>query len=153
MQYPAGALTGARTYFGPTMTKVADIVRDALGHLREIDANEAVEAEDARDALRALNLMMRRWEANGLALGWKDVTSVDDDLPAPPEAEEAIGYNLALKLRARYGSTLDQDVVAHANDGLAMLRADVAMRDSARVSYDLPGVGGDAGLSGFLSGR
>ena len=135
------------------MTKVADIVRDALGHLREIDANEAVEAEDARDAVRALNLMMRRWEANGLALGWKDVAGVDDDLPAPAEAEEAIGYNLALKLRARYGSTLDQDVVALANDGLAMLRADVAARDAARVSYDLPGVGCAGGLSDFLSGR
>jgi hypothetical protein len=124
------------------MTKVADIVRDALGHLREIDANEAVEAEDARDAVRALNMMMRRWEADGLALGWTDVTNVEDTLPAPAEAEEAIGYNLALKLRARYGSTLDQDVVQHANDGLAMLRADVATRDAVRLGYpDLPGGG------------
>jgi hypothetical protein len=129
-------------------------VRDALGHLRVLDANEAVEAEDARDAIRALNLMMARWEANGLALGWTDVASVTDDLPAPAEAEEAIGYNLALKLRARYNATLDQDTVAHANDGLAALRADVAMRDASRLSYDdLPGVGGACGLSGFLGGR
>jgi hypothetical protein len=34
--------------------------------------------------IRALNLMMRRWEASGLALGWTDVASVTDDLPAPP---------------------------------------------------------------------
>jgi hypothetical protein len=135
------------------MTTVAAIVRDALGHLRVLDANEAVEAEDARDAVRALNLMMRRWEASGLALGWNDVTSVADTLPAPPEAEEAIGYNLALKLRARYGATLDQDTVALANDGLAALRADVAMRDSARLSYDLPGAGCAGGLSDFLAGR
>lgn len=135
------------------MTEVADIVRDALGHLRVLDANEAVEAEDARDAVRALNLMMRRWEASGLALGWTDVADVNATLPAPPEAEEAIGYNLALKLRARYNATLDQDTVAHANDGLAALRADVAMRDSTRLSYDLPGVGCASGLSGFLSGR
>ncbi len=135
------------------MTKVADILRDALGHLREIDANEAVEAEDARDGIRALNLMMRRWEANGLALGWTDVASVTDTLPVPPEAEEAIGYNLALRLRARYGGTLDQDVVQLANDGLAMLRTDVAASDAARLSFDdLPGVRNYSGLSGFLAG-
>lgn len=106
------------------MANVADIIRAALGHLRVIDAMEAVEAEDSRDAIQALNRMMRRWEADGVNLGWSDVDNPDDLLPAPPEAEEAIGYNLALRLRANYGATLDQDVVQFAQDGLASLKAD-----------------------------
>lgn len=120
------------------MAKVADIIRDALGHLRVLDANEAVEAEDAAEAIRALNLMMRRWEANNIMLGWSDVSSPDDTLPAPPEAEEAIGYNLALRLRARYGATLDQDVIDNARDGKAALQGDAARSDGFRLSYDLP---------------
>ncbi|WP_411393469.1 hypothetical protein [Xylella fastidiosa] len=47
------------------MTTVAEIIRDAFGHLRVLDANEAVEAEDATRAIRTLNLMMRRWRRTG----------------------------------------------------------------------------------------
>lgn len=120
------------------MSKVADIIRDALGHLRVLDANEAVEAEDAAEAIRALNLMMRRWEGNNIMLGWSDVSSPDDPMPVPPEAEEAIGYNLALRLRARYGAALDQDVVDNARDGKAALQGDAARSDGFRLRYDLP---------------
>lgn len=120
------------------MSKVADIIRDALGHLRVLDANEAVEAEDAAESIRALNLMMRRWEASGISLGWSDVSSPDDTLPIPAEAEEAIGYNLALRLYARYGATLDQGMIDAARDGKAALMGDVALSDGFRLSYDLP---------------
>lgn len=106
------------------MSTVAALVRDALQHLRVLDADEAPEGADMADAIRALNLMMRRWEANGLALGWADVSTPAETLPAPPEAEEAMGYNLAVKLRARYGVSIDPDVIQLATDGLAVLRRD-----------------------------
>lgn len=133
------------------MAKVIEVIRDALGHLRVLDANEAPPAEDTRDAIRALNLMMRAWETDGLALGWSDVDGPDDVLPVPPEAEEVIGYNLALRLRARYGAVLDGDVVAFARDGMATLSAAVARHDFARLSYpDLPhGVHSGSWRDGF----
>ena len=106
------------------MAQVQDIVRDALGHLRVIDANAPVKPIDMRDAIRALNLMVRRWEADGLALGWSDVSEPTDVLPLPPEAEEAVGYNLALRLRARYGVQVDPDIVALASAGLSALQRD-----------------------------
>lgn len=106
------------------MAQVKDIVRDALGHLRVIDANVPVKPIDMRDAIRALNLMVRRWEADGLALGWSDVAEPTDALPLPPEAEEAVGYNLALRLRARYGVQVDPDIVALASAGLSALQRD-----------------------------
>lgn len=129
------------------MTKVADIIKDALGHLRVIDANEAVEAEDAADAIRALNLMMQRWEGNGIAVGWVNVASPDDMLPAPAAAEEAIGFNLALRLRARYGATLDKDVIESARDGKAALMRDMAMTDGFRLGYDLPRASSEGGCA------
>lgn len=125
------------------MTQVATIITDALGLLRVIDANEAPEAEDAATAIRALNTMMRAWEVDGLAMGWSDVSSPSDILPAPPEAEEAIAYNLAIRLRARYGATLEPDVIKIATDGLATLSAQVLSNSYDQLSYpDLPvGVG------------
>lgn len=106
------------------MTQVQEIVRDALGHLRVLDGAGTISAIDMRDALRALNLLVRRWEANGLALGWSDVSEPTDTLPAPAEAEEALGYNLAVRLRARYGVPIEPDVVGMAQGGLAALRRD-----------------------------
>lgn len=106
------------------MSTVGQIVRDALMHIGVIDANEAVEARDMADGIRVLNMMLRRWEANGLALGWNVVESPDDQMPSPPEAEEAIGYNLAVKLRARYGVSPSPDVFQFANDGYAVLLRD-----------------------------
>ena len=40
------------------MTAAAAIIRSALGLLRVVDANEAPEAEDFADGLRALNAMI-----------------------------------------------------------------------------------------------
>lgn len=121
------------------MTKAIDIIRDALQHLRIIDADGAVPDDDAATGLRALNMMMRTWEAEGLNLGWSDAATTQDTMPTPPEADEAIGYNLAVRLRARYGTQADPDVPALAALGVSMLRAMVASGDYARLCYpDLP---------------
>lgn len=121
------------------MTTVANIVRDALMHLRVLDPQEAVSAAAMQDAIRALNAMMARWEADGLPLGWTAVSAGTDTLPAPAEAEEAIGYHLAVRLRSNYGVAIDPDVVQLATDGLAALNADKLAGTYARLSYpDLP---------------
>lgn len=121
------------------MSQVQEVVRDALGHLNVIDANEAIKAIDMRDAIRSLNLMMTRWEANGMSMGWQNVEKPDDTLPAPPEAEQAIGYNLALMMRARYNATLAPDVVGLAQAGLAELRRDVAVANPLKVQHTYRG--------------
>jgi hypothetical protein len=106
------------------MTQAIDILRDALGYLRVQDADAPVQEVDARDGLRALNMMVRRWEANGLALGWSDVAAPEDALPLPAEAEEAVGYNLAVRLASRYGVDVSPDIAVMARDGLSALRRD-----------------------------
>jgi hypothetical protein len=135
------------------MTQVSSIVRDALLHLRVQDAAEAVDAQAMQDAIRALNGMMQRWEADGVSVGWTDVSAPDDALSAPSEAEEAISYNLAVRLRARYGVAIDPDVIQMATDGLAALRADVIANTYSRISYaDLPMGEGWCGGYNFNNG-
>lgn len=121
------------------MTAVSVVVRDALVVLRVVDANEAPEAEDEQDAIRALNLMMRGWEADGYSLGWTDVANGADELPVPQENEEAVVYNLAKRLRGKYGVAMDEDSLEVARQGLAAISAQVTNADYAVLTYpDLP---------------
>jgi hypothetical protein len=126
------------------MTQAIDIIRDALEHLRVADANSALDVNDTATGLKALNAMMRAWEADGISLGWSDVAAATDAVPTPPEADEAIGANLAIRLAAKYGKQPDGSVVAIATNGVSMLHAMVYGNDYARCRYDdLPaGVGG-----------
>ena len=69
--------------------------------------------------------MCTRWEANGLALGWANVDAADDTMPSPDEAEEAIVYNLALKLAPEYAIPTAMPAIADmARTALMELRRD-----------------------------
>lgn len=107
------------------MTTAAEIITDAYLTLRSNDPGEPLEEFDFAQGLRWLNRMLTRWEANGVSLGWSNVTLPTDVVPIPPEAEEAVINNLALKLRKNTGSTLDPDLVEEARDGYRALQRDV----------------------------
>jgi len=116
------------------MTTVAKIIARALRLNRVLDATEAPEAEDAQIAMEALNAMARRWEANGMALGWNDVASLTETLPAPQEAEEAIAYNLAIAISAEFGAELRPDIIAKAQEGIDALRRDRLVANPLKLS-------------------
>ena len=108
---------------------------------------------DTQTAIVALNALMVRWEADGLSVGWVPVDSGSDTLPAPPEAEEAIAYNLALRLRPEYGVALSADVIEMAREGMGRIQADVYAVDYSRLTLDLPeGVNRLGSLQAFERG-
>jgi hypothetical protein len=106
------------------MAQVNDIVRDALGHLRVIDAGAPVKPIDMRDATRALNLIGRRWAKNGLLETWTDVAEPTDTVPVPDTAEEPLGWNLAIRLRSNYGVEVPEEVGLLAVQGVVDLWRD-----------------------------
>lgn len=116
------------------MAKVISVITRSLRVLSVIDRDETPDAKQVQDGIEALNGMMRRWEANGLAVGWSDVRNGDDDLPAPDEAQDAIIFNLAIRLRPEYGVALEGDVYALATSTLADLRRDVRVANP--LAYD-----------------
>lgn len=135
------------------MSKVGEVVRDALLLLRVVDADETPAARPVQDGIRSLNLMMTSLESEGLSLGWSAVATPDDAMPVMAEAEEAITYMLATRLRPLYGVAIDPDVQDRARSLLGLLRAQVASADYSRLSYpDLPsgqGRPGGAWYEGF----
>lgn len=79
------------------------LITRSLRLIRAIDADEAPDAKAAEDALDALNQMLARWEADGVSLGWSRMVAVQDELPLPEEAVEAVTFNLASQLAIEYG--------------------------------------------------
>ena len=122
------------------MTKVTDIVTAALQELAVISESETPTAEAMKSGIDWLNRMMRRWEANLLALGWMDVAGPDDELPAPPEAEEAIVFNLALRLRRSYGVPLADipDLIKDASEAYSRLLRDQEVATPIQPILDAP---------------
>lgn len=125
------------------MTTVSDITRRALRLINVLDPNESPEAEDSDTAILALNGMCRRWEANGMALGWNDVANPSDVIASPPEADDAIAYNLALRLAPEYQQQPSVVIVQLAGDGLRELRRDCLVASPLYQCNDAPiGTGG-----------
>ena len=83
--------------------------------------------------------MLTRWEANGLALGWANVDAVDDTMPSPAEAEEAIVYNLACKLAPEYAIPAAMPAIADmARTALMELRRDRITEMPLTLDCSLP---------------
>lgn len=99
------------------------LITRSLRLIRSVDADEAPEAKAAEDALDALNQMLIRWEADGISLGWASVSDVQDDLPLPEEAIEAVTFGLASQLAIEYGVAPEAKVEQIAGRGYnALLR-------------------------------
>lgn len=85
------------------MTTTAQLVGRSLRLIQVIDARQPVRDADMQTAILALNAMLRRWEADGISLGWQPVENTSEELPLPEEAEEGVAYNLAVRLAPEYG--------------------------------------------------
>lgn len=120
------------------MASALSLVTRSLRLLQVIDPQQKVSSIDYETAQEALNAMLRRWEANGLALGWQGVDNPSDELPVPPEAEEAIAYQLAMRLAPEYGINPMPAVVQGAERFMADLLRDRAVEMPLRQTPDTP---------------
>lgn len=129
---------------------VEKIVRKALQKLQVHGATQPIKPEDMSDAIDALNAMVRRWEADGIALGWSPVSSPSDVVPAPDEAEEALIYNLAIRLAPDFGVDPMPAVIGGANTFKAALERDQAVATPLRPILAVPEpADGNMGAQGF----
>lgn len=120
------------------MTTVAKLVARSLRLIQVIDAVQPVKPQDMASAIDALNAMVRRWEADGLALGWSPVASPSDDVPIPDEAEEAVAYNLAIRLAPEFGVEPSLVVGGSALTFLSDLWRDQVVATPIRPLLDVP---------------
>lgn len=120
------------------MTTTAVLVARSLRLIQVIDARQPVRDPDMQSAILALNAMMRRVEADGVALGWQPVSSPSDELPIPEEAEQAVAYMLATLLAPEYGVDVSPVVAAGAAGGMADLLRDQMVATPIQPILDVP---------------
>ena len=82
--------------------------------------------------------MMRRWEADGISLGWSAVSNPSDVLPAPEETEDAVAYNLAMRLAPEYGVSVMPEVSGAALSFLNDILRDQMVATPIRPILDAP---------------
>jgi hypothetical protein len=102
-----------------------EMVAWALQLIRVVSPAETLTEFQFTQGARALNALLRRWEADGLPMGFQPVSGPTDPLTIPEETTEAVAYNLALKLRPLFGATLERDVADTAEAGYRALLRDV----------------------------
>lgn len=120
------------------MAKVHDIVKRALRMIQVINPTQQVSAQDMDTGIEVLNEMMTEWESYPLPLGWQNVSSPDEDMPTPPEAQKAITANLAMHLADEYGVEPMATTVAKAQNGLMVLRRQFAAANPLDRNVVLP---------------
>lgn len=107
----------------------SDLIRRALRILTVIDSQEALDANDARDALATLNAILAEWHEAQIGLPDYALSSITDTLASDAADREAIAYELALRLAPEYGRSLSAEVAA----------AGMASMNRLRLRYFQPG--------------
>lgn len=131
------------------MATVAKVVARALRLIGVNDPSEDPSADDFETAMDAMNAMCTRWEADGLAIGWQNVSNPSDEMPSPAEADEPIVYQLAVRIAPEYGVMPSALVIGGATSFLNSLRRD---RLVANPIYQCPNVPmAYAGRGGYYS--
>ena len=120
------------------MTTTATLVARSLRLIQVIDAVQPVKPQDMSTAIQALNALMARWEANGLAMGWQPVDSPSDELPLPVEAERTVAYCLGAEMAPEFGVQVMEAVARGATDGYAKLLRDQMVATPIQPILDVP---------------
>lgn len=136
--------------------KVEQLIARSLRLIQVVDARQPVTAADMATGILALNGMMRRIEADGTALGWHPVANPSDELPLPPEAEQAIAFNLAVLLAPEYGVDVSPVVASAAVQGMNDLLRDQAVATPIQPILAAPAAsethGGDLSAGSWYAG-
>lgn len=104
------------------MATAQSIVTRSLRLIGAIESGETPSAEDAQDALAALNDMLHGWAKEGVDLGHGTV-ALGDSLIMHDSFHEGIRYNLAVRLAAEWGGVLRPEIVQIARDAFAAFQA------------------------------
>ena len=102
--------------------KANRVVEMALQELIVRGSEAPIQADEAQDAVLYMNLMMAEFAADGIALGYTEVTDLGDDITIPDGAVMAMIKNLAVYLAAQFGVNIPVDLAVLAKTGKNTMR-------------------------------
>jgi hypothetical protein len=102
----------------------ADIIKDALGEITVLGAEAPVEPVDAQAGVRYLNRMMAAFDADGIPLGYTEVTNLSDLVTIPAGANAGVVSQLGVMLWDQFsnGEPVPSTLLARAISGKNTMR-------------------------------
>jgi hypothetical protein len=120
------------------MATVAQVAKASLQRIL-VQASEApLEADEYQDFIFALNNYMMSLDAQGIHLGYTEVSNLSDTVTVPVGALRGIIANVAIEVAPDYGGIVTDALVMQAREGLQSMRMLGQTIGAARLPSTLP---------------
>tara|TARA_R110002096_G_scaffold315227_2_gene509442 strand:+ start:4196 stop:4672 length:477 start_codon:yes stop_codon:yes gene_type:complete len=100
----------------------ADIVLDSLVELVVQASEQDIEAAESKGAIRYMNRFMFMLDAQGISLGYTEVSNLGDIVTIPAGAMMGLVKNLAIMLAPQYDVPVSADLAMAARDAMDAMR-------------------------------
>ena len=134
------------------MATVAQIAKASLQRIL-VQASEAdLEPDEYQDFIFALNNFMLALDADGISLGFTEVSSLGDEVTVPLGALRGIIANMAIEVAPDYGGEISQGLLVAASDGMRTMRKIGQRIAATQYPSTLPiGSGNEGSCTGRVS--
>jgi hypothetical protein len=135
------------------MAKASQVVKAILQEIIVQESEQGITAPDAQDTIFAMNNYMTALDAQGVALGYTEVSDLGDTLTIPNGAIQGLISNVAISVAGQFGAQVSNTTIQMASMGLDAMRKLGVTVTEASMPCTLPiGSGNsypDAGYSNF----
>jgi hypothetical protein len=135
------------------MATVAQVANAALKRILVQAADAPLEADEYQDFIFALNNYMLALDAEGITLGFTEVSDLGDEVTIPTGALRGVIANMAIEVAPDYNGTISPALVTAAAQGLQAMR--IIGQTISPTSYPstLPIGSGNEGANTFNTSR
>ncbi len=104
------------------MATFAQVAKASLQRIL-VQASEApLEPDEYQDYIFALNNYMAQLDAQGIVLGYTEVTDLGDEITVPTGALRGIIANMAIEVSPDFGGVVSEGLVKAAREGMNTMR-------------------------------
>lgn len=104
------------------MATVAQVARSSLQRIL-VQASEAeLEPDEYQDFIFSMNNFMLALDADGVTLGYTEVSNLGDEVTIPTGALRGLIANMAIEVSPDYNGTVSQGLVLAATEGMKVMR-------------------------------
>jgi hypothetical protein len=104
------------------MASAAQVIKAALQKIIVQASESNFEASEYADAILTLNNMMFEYDADGVKLGYTEITALNEQVTVPVGALRSVIYNLALSLADEYGVSVTPSLASIAATSERVMR-------------------------------
>lgn len=120
------------------MATAAQVVKASLQRIL-VQASEApIEASEAQDFIFAMNNWMLALDADGVQLGYTEVSDLGDEITIPTGALRGLIANMAVEVAPDYDGTITPALAQSASSGLKVMRKLGQSMGATRYPSTLP---------------